>query len=82
MKVRAALMCIMLASCTPAEQQVGSADGARIAADFAACVLQHRSDANATPEGIATTCGVAVVPDVIKLIADEIAAAQAAKPAP
>jgi hypothetical protein len=75
------LFFVLLVSCTPAEQQIASQDGARIAADFAACVLTHRSDTNATPEGIATMCGVAVVPDVLKLIADEIAAAQAAKPA-
>ena len=67
---------VALVGCTPAEKQVAAQDGARIVAEFAACVAQHARDPGATALGVATACGVAEIPAAVALASDEIAASK------
>lgn len=68
------LLCLALPACTPLERSTAVNDVSKIAADFAMCVKSHASDPSASIESVATTCGAALVPDIMQFIADELAA--------
>lgn len=72
------MLALMLA-CTPQEQQVARDDGAQIAANVARCVATQATAQGATAEGVALACGLAEIPDALRLLIDEIRAAQGAQ---
>ena len=62
----------IIIACSPAQQAAEKRDGAVIAADVATCVAREVVKQGATPEGVASACVLATVPDDLRALIDVI----------